>query len=101
MRIAGKRLRYLLEFFIPLYPEKDIKPVLKQLKHMQDHLGNYNDYVVQQMKLRQYLQGVDDETRIALNLLIEILAEEQERESHVCLRSIRNFRAVNYSVVLN
>jgi CHAD domain-containing protein len=56
LRINCKKLRYLMEFFAPLFPENDIKTLIKGLKLLQDNLGNFNDYSVQQIFLRQVLE---------------------------------------------
>ena len=56
LRIQGKKLRYSLEFFASLFPKKEIKHVIKQLKRLQDNLGDFNDLSVQQEMLHQYLK---------------------------------------------
>jgi inorganic triphosphatase YgiF len=43
MRRSLKKLRYLIEFFVPLFPSKDVKPFVKQLKTLQDVFGYVND----------------------------------------------------------
>jgi inorganic triphosphatase YgiF len=43
LRIGVKRLRYALEFFSPLTPERASRRVLKQLAALQDTLGQLND----------------------------------------------------------
>jgi CHAD domain-containing protein len=55
LRIQCKRLRYLMEFFTPLFPEKMIKKLIKSLKHLQDNLGRFNDFSVQQRSLQAFL----------------------------------------------
>lgn len=57
LRIACKKLRYLIEFVAPLLPPGDIRPVLKPLKRLQDNLGLFNDYSVQQGALRDFMQA--------------------------------------------
>jgi CHAD domain-containing protein len=47
LRIDCKKLRYLLTFFRSLYPEDEIKPLIKALKRLQDRLGDFNDLQVQ------------------------------------------------------
>jgi CHAD domain-containing protein len=42
MRIAAKRLRYLLEVYAPLY-RKEFRPAIRQLKRLQEILGNLHD----------------------------------------------------------
>jgi inorganic triphosphatase YgiF len=43
VRIAAKRLRYVAEFFAPLFPRKRAKAYLKALTAVQDVLGQLND----------------------------------------------------------
>lgn len=55
LRISCKKLRYLMEFFAPLYPGEAILSLIKSLKILQDNLGRFNDYSVQQDFLRQIM----------------------------------------------
>lgn len=43
MRRSLKKLRYMTEFFAPLFPSKEVKPFVKQLKTLQDVFGYVND----------------------------------------------------------
>jgi CHAD domain-containing protein len=43
LRIALKKLRYAAEFFAPLYPRRDVSRYLKQVRGLQNHLGDLND----------------------------------------------------------
>jgi CHAD domain-containing protein len=43
LRIALKKLRYTAEFFAPLYPRRDVSRYLKQVRGLQNHLGDLND----------------------------------------------------------
>jgi CHAD domain-containing protein len=43
LRIALKKLRYTAEFFAPLYPKRDVARYLKQLRGLQNYLGDLND----------------------------------------------------------
>lgn len=52
LRIRGKKLRYLLEFFATLYPTELILPITEELKKLQDNLGQFQDDAV----LRRWLQ---------------------------------------------
>ena len=55
LRIDCKKLRYLLEFFAALFPEDQMKGLIKQLKHLQENLGDFNDLSVQQHFLMEHL----------------------------------------------
>jgi CHAD domain-containing protein len=55
LRIDCKKLRYLLEFFASLFPENQIKGLIKQLKQLQENLGDFNDLSVQQHFLIEHL----------------------------------------------
>lgn len=59
LRIHCKKLRYLMEFFTPLFPEEEMRQLVKALKGLQDNLGRFNDYSVQQ----QFLAGVADDPK--------------------------------------
>ncbi len=62
LRKSGKKLRYLLEFFQSLYPEHQIKQLIKNLKELQDVLGDFQDYAIQGQCLKLF-----SEEMIAIN----------------------------------
>ena len=43
LRIALKKLRYTAEFFAPLYPRRKVGRYLKEVRGLQNHLGDLND----------------------------------------------------------
>lgn len=47
LRIQGKKLRYMLEFYRSFFAVDDIEFFLKQLKKLQNNLGDFNDISVQ------------------------------------------------------
>ncbi|MGJ0515132.1 MAG: CHAD domain-containing protein [Methylomicrobium sp.] len=47
LRKTCKKLRYMIEFFQSLYPKSQIKKLIKQLKGLQDVLGDFQDLEVQ------------------------------------------------------
>jgi len=55
MRIAFKKLRYTLEFFVPLMPQRKVKPYLVALSQLQDELGLINDHVTAETLLSEIL----------------------------------------------
>lgn len=58
LRIECKKLRYLLEFFASLFPQREMSLLIKHLKKLQDNLGAFNDYSVQQKMLADYLDAL-------------------------------------------
>ena len=85
LRIEGKKLRYLLEFFNSLFPEKKMKFLITKLKQLQDNLGEFNDLVIQQSRLKKsagqmILEGKNlNNTILSLGILIGKLNESQQR----------------------
>lgn len=79
LRKLCKRLRYLLEFFQPLYPGDDIGAFIKALKGLQENLGNFQDYEVQADTLSRMSQRMSEadaapaQTYLALGVLIQRL----------------------------
>lgn len=57
VRIALKRLRYAMDFFHPLYPEKRAKPFAAQLSRLQDAFGHLNDVVTAEGLLTRLTGG--------------------------------------------
>ncbi len=84
LRIQCKKLRYSLEFFASLYDPKLIKQFIRQLKMLQNNLGNLNDLSVQQGMLTTYLTDMEPASNRDLHLaaalggLITELARQQQ-----------------------
>jgi CHAD domain-containing protein len=51
LRIAGKKLRYVADFFRSLYPKKPTSKFISALAEVQDQLGSLNDAVVSRQLL--------------------------------------------------
>jgi len=86
IRIDCKKLRYLVEFFRSLYLSREIQKLIKALRRLQDHLGDFNDYEVQQIRLKQYaheMQGMghtDPDVFLAMGRLMQQLSIDQKNE---------------------
>lgn len=88
LRIHCKKLRYLLEFFAPVFPESAFGAALRPLKRLQDTLGRFNDCSVQQASLRDFVSRLDEsvgdrmEIAQSVGALIAVLHRRQlaERE---------------------
>ena len=68
LRIKGKKMRYLLEFFRSFYDEKQMERFLKQMKRLQDNLGDFNDLSVQQDVLSNTLDGLSGRNKRSVRL---------------------------------
>lgn len=83
LRKTCKKLRYLLEFFVSLYPAGKIKKLIRALKILQDNLGNFQDYEVQVYTLKNFshqmvTEGtVPPDTLLAMGMLIDGLERRQ------------------------
>jgi CHAD domain-containing protein len=86
VRIRGKKLRYLLEFFRSLYPEEAIGWLVAELKRLQDNLGDFNDYQVQSQSLQRFAAEMAEEgsasvrTHLAMGRLLAHLDAGQAAE---------------------
>lgn len=91
MRIAGKHLRYTLEFFAPLY-EDELKSFIKSLRQCQDLLGAIHDADVWIAYLPQFIEEERQRTieyfghprpfkRLLPGLLYYRELREQERQN--------------------
>ena len=89
LRISCKRLRYLFEFFHPIYGRR-LASFIKRLKNLQDVLGEFQDACVATRQLREYADRVPMQTEnrgqlIALGHLIQSqrrLAAEKRENFH-------------------
>jgi len=78
LRKSCKKLRYLMEFFQSLYPENKIKHFIKNLKGLQEVLGCFQDYAVQENTLKQFSEEmlnnhIHANTFLAMGVLIQNL----------------------------
>jgi CHAD domain-containing protein len=86
LRIDCKKLRYLLEFFRSLYPAPDTSDLIRELKHLQDNLGEINDLHIQGTNLIEFGRRMLDErnatagTLVAMGRLIERLQARRAAE---------------------
>jgi len=86
VRIRGKKLRYLLEFFRSLYPEEAVGRLVSELKRLQDNLGDFNDYRVQRRSLQRFSAEMAEEgsasvrTHLAMGRLLAHLEAGQAAE---------------------
>jgi CHAD domain-containing protein len=84
LRIECKKLRYLLEFFASLFPSKEMSKMIRQLKRLQDNLGEFTDLEVQQRFLLSVAEALDMDdagTRralVATGALVETMARRQQ-----------------------
>ena len=62
VRIALKKLRYMVDFTRDLYPEERIRPYLQELQRLQDAFGHLNDMAAAETLLRRL---PDDDGRLA------------------------------------
>jgi CHAD domain-containing protein len=58
LRKKTKAFRYLLEMFAPLYPEPTFKTAIRELKALQDNLGDFQDSQVQAASIRAMAEEI-------------------------------------------
>jgi CHAD domain-containing protein len=90
MRIACKRLRYLLEIFDIAF-RADLDPFLEQVKDLQDILGDIHDRDVQVPMLEAHLEWLDAREAQALAATVAAPARRLRGTSHEA--AFERFRA--------
>jgi CHAD domain-containing protein len=84
LRKSCKKLRYLMEFFQSLYPQKQVKTLVKVIKGLLDNLGNFQDLEVQSHTLQGFAGRMMEEgvggrdTLLAMGALIGGLSQRQQ-----------------------
>ncbi len=78
LRKNCKKLRYLMEFFQSLYPETEIKQVIRSLKGFQSVLGDFQDYEIQELSIKRFSEemmreNVSSNTLLAMGVLVQYL----------------------------
>jgi CHAD domain-containing protein len=84
LRKSCKKLRYLMEFFQCLYRPKSIRALIRELKQLQENLGDYQDLDVQIASIEHFAEemnerGVyDDTTAQAMQALLASLHAQMD-----------------------
>ena len=94
LRIECKELRYLLEFFFSLFHKNEISSAIKQLKKLQDNLGNFNDLCMQQQSLKEFAQNFDSHSKnitISIGGLIAVLYQKQNKIRNEFTNTFKQF----------
>lgn len=98
LRIHCKKLRYLMEFFASVFSQEELSKTLKSLKGLQDELGLFNDYSVQQenlslfaIKLGALRQDDDLEIAQSVGALIAILHNRQLAQRTQIFKKLKQF----------
>ncbi len=76
-RIAGKKLRYVIELLAPAFSENLRTQAYPAIQDLQERLGKINDLAAAQARLKRWLEHGDGAEEAAY--LREMLAEEQRR----------------------
>ena len=85
LRKRAKKLRYILEANRSLYTGRDMKPLVAELKALQDNLGTFQDCDVQAGSLRRFAELLDQRPGptapavLAMGLLMNKLAQRRHR----------------------
>jgi len=97
LRIHCKKLRYLMEFSLPLFSKKKVKVLIRALKVLQDNLGRFNDYSVQQVSLGVFMSGQSMSGKKSLKVaesigaLTAMLYQLQYRERNLVMENFAHF----------
>ncbi len=93
LRIQAKKFRYMAEFFQQFFPEAPMDALVKELRELQDDLGDFNDLAVQVRGFQQYRDALPADKTIgeALEALLLCLAAEKKRMLKRCVTQCAKF----------
>ncbi|MGZ9146766.1 MAG: CHAD domain-containing protein [Candidatus Deferrimicrobiaceae bacterium] len=100
LRIECKELRYLLEFFSPLFPREKIHDLIGQLKELQDLLGEYNDFRVQQQRLQDlagelpWNDSRSKKTVAAIGSLVKTMEREKRKAKKALAKTFSDYASI-------
>jgi CHAD domain-containing protein len=94
LRKRAKELRYLLECFQTLYPETERGAFIRELKALQDNLGEFQDCQVQAATLRDMADDLIAKGAPAATLMAMggLAAEQEAREAEARAEFSRRFQ---------
>jgi CHAD domain-containing protein len=92
LRKRAKELRYLLESFQTLYPDDERSMVVRELKALQDNLGEYQDCQVQAAALREMADELF-ESRAATAMTLMTMGQLAEAQENRQRRAREEFAA--------
>ncbi len=85
LRISGKKLRYLIEFFQGLYPRKKVASLIKEQKALQNVLGEFQDAEIQSQAILRFGREMSDagvapiKTQMAMGMVAESILQLQDK----------------------
>jgi CHAD domain-containing protein len=97
LRKSCKKLRYLMEFFQRLYPAKTIRALIKELKGLQENLGDFQDLEVQIHSLKHYSEQMQQEgdmtprTELAMDILLNSLETRMQEVRDIFASRFQQF----------
>ena len=90
MRRSLKKLRYMTEFFAPIFPNKDVKSFVKQLKALQDVFGYVNDVrMAEQLRTIAVEHGEGPDCAVAAGI---VLGAHEERAAEAWTHAQEEWR---------
>ncbi len=90
MRRSLKKLRYMIEFFAPIFPSKDVKPFVRQLKALQDVFGYVNDVrMAEQLRTIAAERGKGPDCAVAAGI---VLGTHEERAAEAWTHAQEQWR---------
>jgi CHAD domain-containing protein len=96
VRIETKKLRYVLEAFGSLFPEKSVSRLLKILKQTQLDLGRFQDSSLKLQRLHHEAQDSAQVDPFAYGFLVGVLWAEHAFEKKRAERAVKRLRRADF-----
>ena len=98
LRISCKKLRYLLEAFRTLFPAKDVEQAIRQLRKLQNVLGDIVDHQIQQQYLSQWQENFPGKQHRGVKAAMDYLGKVYARREKATKKEFQRYYGAFVSV---
>ncbi|NWF66661.1 MAG: CHAD domain-containing protein [Campylobacterales bacterium] len=95
LRIECKKIRYLIEFFEPLFDSAKLMMLVKELKILQQCLGAYQDLFVQREKLKILIDKLPNPPTATIMAIGKLSGDLELKQKELRVEFYQKFKAFN------
>ncbi|BDI32206.1 hypothetical protein CCAX7_42570 [Capsulimonas corticalis] len=97
MRVATRRLRAAMSIFGPVFPEKQFRPLEKEVARITDALGGVRDADVQIDFMQKMSDSVPEAEKVGLQAFMEHLNAQRDRDRVIMIKELNRLEKSKFS----